>query len=90
MAVDKRLDKIRHFLAAHLGGVNVDGVDEQGNVRLKFTGACEGCASQPLTFGALVSPAVREVPGVASVATDGRISHYAQRRIDHYFTKRDP
>jgi hypothetical protein len=58
---------------------------EQGAVRLRFTGACAGCPSQPLTFAATVLPVLEGVDGVASVTTEGRISSYAQRRIAKYF-----
>jgi Fe-S cluster biogenesis protein NfuA len=84
-AVEQRLDQVRHFLASHLGGVVIDRIDDQGAVRLRFTGACAGCPSQPLTFAATVLPVLEGVDGVASVTTEGRISSYAQRRIAKYF-----
>ena len=83
--IERELDKIRPFLETHRGGVEVESIDQNGNVRVRFIGACEGCASQPVTFAARVAPVIERIAGVGSVVTEGRISSYALARIRKYF-----
>jgi Fe-S cluster biogenesis protein NfuA len=89
-ALDAQLDSIRPFLRAHFGGVVVDNVDRDGNVQVRFTGACEGCILQPITFVSRVTPALEKIAGVRSVniggvSADGRLSPQAISRIRKYF-----
>jgi Fe-S cluster biogenesis protein NfuA len=82
--VDLALDAIRPYLESHLGGVEVDDVDDEGNVKVRFTGACVGCPGQGVTYAATVAPIVELVRGVKSAQAGGRISEYATRRIRKY------
>jgi Fe-S cluster biogenesis protein NfuA len=90
--LDAELDNIRPFLQAHFGGVVVDNVDLDGNVQVRFTGACEGCILQPVTFISRVSPTLEKIAGVRSVSigrvtTDSRFSPQAISRIRKYFAE---
>jgi len=54
--IEKVLDEvILPRLQMHKGGVEIVEVDEeQGTVKLKFTGMCEGCPLASLTFEGMV------------------------------------
>jgi Fe-S cluster biogenesis protein NfuA len=88
--LDEELDNVRPFLRSHFGGVVVDKVDGDGNVQVRFTGACEGCPLQPITFVSRVTPALEKIAGVRSVSiggvsAEGRLSPQALSRIRKYF-----
>jgi Fe-S cluster biogenesis protein NfuA len=83
--VERELERIRPYIAAHRGGVEVRSIDGDGNVELRFTGACEGCIAQPVTFASRVAPVIERLEGVKSVRIDGQISKYALARIKKYF-----
>jgi Fe-S cluster biogenesis protein NfuA/nitrite reductase/ring-hydroxylating ferredoxin subunit len=57
--VEAALAGIRPLLAAHGGDVELLDVDPP-TVRVRLTGACDGCASSALTFQAGIRKAVRE------------------------------
>lgn len=87
-AVNRQLHEIRPYLLAHFGDVELESLDDEGNLKVKFTGACAGCPAQPVTFGATVAPILEAIPGVASVSRTGSISKYAEARIRKYFGSR--
>jgi Fe-S cluster biogenesis protein NfuA len=66
--VEATLDRLRPALAADGGNVELVDVDDDGNVRLQFQGACLRCPAQASTLRLAVEPALREeVPGITSV-----------------------
>jgi Fe-S cluster biogenesis protein NfuA len=66
--IEATLDRLRPALAADGGNVELLDVDEDGNVRLQFQGACVRCPGQTATLRMALEPALREeVPGVTGV-----------------------
>ena len=66
--VREALEMIRPFLQRDGGDVEFVGVDEDGTVRVKLTGACGGCPHAQMTLKAGVERIVKEqVPEVAQV-----------------------
>jgi Fe-S cluster biogenesis protein NfuA len=65
------LDEVRPYLVAHGGGVELVGVDE-GVVRLRLEGACNGCPSSALTLKSAVEEAIsRAAPDVERIEAEG-------------------
>lgn len=71
-------------LRAHAGGLElVEVVD--GEVVVRFTGMCTGCAFKPMTMAATVEPLVTAVPGVRSVRSlGGRVDEAAMSRARRF------
>jgi len=66
--IEAALDKIRPFLAADGGNVELVDVSEGGVVKLKLTGACGGCPMATMTLRQGVEQTLRkEVPEVKEV-----------------------
>ena len=66
--VEKALEDIRPMLMADGGNVELVDVTNDGNVKLKITGACSGCPSSQVTLKVGIEQALKEkVPGVQSV-----------------------
>jgi Fe-S cluster biogenesis protein NfuA len=64
----KALDKIRPYLQAEKGDVELVDVTEEGIVKVRMTGACEICPLSVMTLRAGIERALlREVPGVRRV-----------------------
>ncbi len=62
------LETIRPFLQEDGGDVELVGVDEDGTVRVKLTGACGGCPMAQMTLQSGVERVVKEqVPEVTQV-----------------------
>jgi Fe-S cluster biogenesis protein NfuA len=82
-AVRAALDEhVRRFVQAHAGDVDVVSVSQDGDVRLRFYGACNACPAAGTTLSGVVLPAVERVPGVRSVQAEGvNISAAAIERI---------
>jgi Fe-S cluster biogenesis protein NfuA len=77
-----RVRQICEVMAAHAGGIEVDQVSSDGDVRVKFTGMCTGCLLRPVTMAGTIRPALLSVPGVRSVhAAGSRVSEFAEERI---------
>ncbi len=65
--VESALDKIRPFLLADGGNIELVDVNE-GVVRVKLTGACGGCPFATMTLKSMVERVVKEqVPEVKEV-----------------------
>ncbi len=76
------LSRVRNFVQAHAGDVEVVEVTEEGDVTLAFRGTCVSCPAQAMTIGTAVLPAVEKVEGVRKIHLDGMIvSQAAVRRI---------
>jgi Fe-S cluster biogenesis protein NfuA len=80
--VRRRVVEISRVLGAHAGGIELDGCEESGRVRVRFTGMCTGCLFRPVTLATTIRPALLEVDGVREVEAAGvRVSEHAQRRL---------
>ena len=65
------LDEVRPYLIAHGGGVELLGIDD-GVVRLRLEGACNGCPSSALTLTTAVEDAImRAAPDVERIVAEG-------------------
>jgi Fe-S cluster biogenesis protein NfuA len=69
--VTRALEEVRPYLVAHGGGVELVSVDD-GVVRLRLQGACNGCPSSALTLTSAVEEAVmRAAPDVERIEAEG-------------------
>jgi Fe-S cluster biogenesis protein NfuA len=65
------LEEVRPYLAAHGGGVDLLGVDE-GVVRLRLEGSCNGCPSSAVTLKLAVEEAIHKAaPDVERIEAEG-------------------
>lgn len=66
------LDTVRPHLGSHEGGVELLGVGEDGVVRLRLEGTCQGCPSSLLTVTDAIERAIAQAaPEVAGVEVEG-------------------
>jgi len=66
--VELALQKIRPFLQADGGDVELVRVTEDGIVEVRLTGACVGCPMSQMTLRAGVERAlIKEIPGIRRV-----------------------
>ena len=66
--VREALETIRPFLQEDGGDVELIGVDADGTVRVKLTGACGGCPMAQMTLQSGVERVVKEkVPEITQV-----------------------
>lgn len=56
--VSRALDTVRPYLGTHGGDVELLGVDDEGVVRLRLLGSCDGCPSSSVTLQLAVEGAV--------------------------------
>lgn len=81
-AIEQRVRDVSQLLTMHAGGVELEHVDDDGRVRVRFTGMCTGCLYRPVTMAATVRPALLEIDGVSAVEAAGsRVSEEAERRL---------
>ena len=81
-AVQERVDELSWLMGTHGGGLELESVAEDGTVRVRFTGMCNGCTFRPLTMAGTIRRALDSVPGVHRVeATGTRISEEAEQRL---------
>jgi Fe-S cluster biogenesis protein NfuA/nitrite reductase/ring-hydroxylating ferredoxin subunit len=65
------LDEVRPYLASHGGGVELLGVEE-GVVRLRLQGSCDGCPSSTATLKLAIEDAIHKAaPDVEDVVAEG-------------------
>jgi Fe-S cluster biogenesis protein NfuA/nitrite reductase/ring-hydroxylating ferredoxin subunit len=65
------LDDVRPYLASHGGGVELLGVEE-GVVRLRLQGSCDGCPSSTATLKLAIEDAIHKAaPDVEDVVAEG-------------------
>ncbi|MFF0145965.1 Fe-S cluster biogenesis protein NfuA [Amycolatopsis sulphurea] len=81
--VDAALEAhVSRFLDSHGGAVASASITPEGDVTLRFDGACQACPAVAATFYSKVAPIVRAVPGVRSVsAPNVNVSEAAVDRI---------
>ncbi len=64
----KALDKVRPYLQAENGDVELVEITEDGIVKVRMTGACEICPLSVMTLRAGIERALlRDVPGIRRV-----------------------
>src|SRR6266542_5344429 len=82
LEVERKLDaRVRPMLQVHGGDITLLSADE-GEVRLKFDGACVGCPLRVVTLCVLIERELVAVEGVRSVVVPGvRISPHAATRL---------
>jgi Fe-S cluster biogenesis protein NfuA len=72
--VEEALDTVRPYLASHAGDVELLDVDDEGVVRLRWLGTCQGCPSSRITLEHAVERAIAEAaPEVTRVTVDGAV-----------------
>ena len=68
--VDRALQKVRPSLQADGGDVELVGVNEEGQVKVKLTGACGGCPMSQMTLKMGIEKVLKQdVPEVTSVVS---------------------
>ena len=81
-SLEVALEAVNRRLAGHAGGIRLDRVTDDGELRMRFTGMCAGCLNKPLTMATVVAPALERVEGVTQVHAPGaRVSPAAARRL---------
>ena len=69
--VERAIEKVRPTLAAHGGDAELIGIDE-GIVRLRLVGSCNGCPSSSITLKQTIEQAIYEAaPEIAGIETEG-------------------
>jgi Fe-S cluster biogenesis protein NfuA len=69
--VEAALERVRPYLAAHSGGVELLGMDDRGTAYVRLEGSCDGCASSSATLRELVERAIKETaPEIERVELD--------------------
>lgn len=65
------LDSVRPYLGSHGGDVELIDISDEGVVRLRLTGSCDGCASSSATLELAVDGAVRDAaPEVTAIEVE--------------------
>jgi Fe-S cluster biogenesis protein NfuA len=71
--VEQALDNVRPFLQSHGGNAELLSVDD-GAVRLRLTGSCNGCPSSSVTLKQAIEQAIYEAaPDVVSIEAEGAL-----------------
>ena len=66
------LERVRPYLGSHAGDVEYLGLDDDGTVRLKLAGSCDGCPSSALTVKMAIEKGIEDVaPEVTKVDVEG-------------------
>jgi Fe-S cluster biogenesis protein NfuA/nitrite reductase/ring-hydroxylating ferredoxin subunit len=66
--VERALAAVRPYLGSHGGDVELLGVSEEGVVRLRLLGSCDGCPSSSVTLDLAVEGAIHEAaPEVSAI-----------------------
>ncbi|MCW2885923.1 MAG: hypothetical protein QOE54_788 [Streptosporangiaceae bacterium] len=70
--VHRALEGVRPYLGSHAGGVELLGVGDDGVVRLRLEGTCDGCPSSAVTVKHAIERAILDAaPEVTGVRVDG-------------------
>jgi Fe-S cluster biogenesis protein NfuA len=69
--VERALEEVRPYLGSHGGDVKLLGI-EQGVVRLRLEGSCNGCPSSTVTMKLAVEQAIEKAaPEIAGIEVEG-------------------
>jgi len=70
--VSAALERVRPYLGSHAGDVDLLGVDDDGVVRLRLAGSCNGCPSSSVTVKLAIEQAIEEVaPEIVRIDVEG-------------------
>ena len=76
--VQRALDGVRPYLGSHGGDVELLGVTDEGVVRLRMLGSCDGCASSSVTLTLAVETAITSAaPEVSGIEVEETPPHQA-------------
>lgn len=76
--VERALDSVRPYLGSHGGDVELLGVSDEGVVRLRLLGSCDGCPSSSVTLTLAVEGAVEAAaPEVTAIEVETETSDAA-------------
>lgn len=76
--VTQALDKVRPYLGSHGGNVELLGI-EDGVVRLRLQGSCNGCASSAMTLKLAIEEAMQEfAPDIARMEVEGVVEQLSK------------
>lgn len=83
--VEGALERVRPYLGSHGGDVELLGVSDEGVVRLRLVGSCDGCPSSSITLKLAVEGAIEtDAPEVTAIEVDNATSsngHGGERLI---------
>lgn len=66
------LERVRPYLGSHAGDVEYLGLDDDGTVRLRLAGSCDGCPSSTVTVKMAIEKGIEEVaPEVTKIEVEG-------------------
>ena len=69
--VERVLDAMRPIIQEDGGDIELVAVDDAGNVKIRFQGACITCPSRAMTLQSLIERNLKEyVPGFSSVTAE--------------------
>jgi Fe-S cluster biogenesis protein NfuA/nitrite reductase/ring-hydroxylating ferredoxin subunit len=69
--VTRALDGVRPYLGSHGGDVEFLGITDEGTVRLRMLGSCDGCPSSSITLTLAVETAIRDAaPEVSGIEVE--------------------
>ncbi len=73
--VEKALDSVRPYLESHGGDVELlDILPDEGIVRVRLLGSCDGCPSSSVTLKLSVEQAIHEAaPEIINIVVDGYV-----------------
>ncbi len=85
--INDALDRdVRPRVESHGGGVALESVSAEGEVILRFFGACTHCQLLPVTVGGRVMHTLKAIAGVKAIKVrDMRVSEKALQRIEKFF-----
>jgi Fe-S cluster biogenesis protein NfuA/nitrite reductase/ring-hydroxylating ferredoxin subunit len=70
--IERALAKVRPYLGSHEGDVEVLGVTDEGVVKVRLEGSCDGCPSSAVTLKLAIERAILEAaPEITAVEADG-------------------
>src|SRR4051794_11009497 len=73
--VEQALDNVRPYLGSHGGDVELLGVAEDGTVRLRLLGSCDGCPSSAVTLKLAVEGAIEAAaPEVTTIEVEEAVA----------------
>ncbi|MGC2238573.1 MAG: NifU family protein [Pyrinomonadaceae bacterium] len=79
--IEQALDKVRPFLKSHGGNAELIGV-EDGVVRLRMVGSCNGCPSSSATLKQSIEQAIYEAaPDVLAIEAEGAIEEPKRSKL---------
>jgi Fe-S cluster biogenesis protein NfuA/nitrite reductase/ring-hydroxylating ferredoxin subunit len=80
--IQQALDRVRPYLGSHAGGIDYLGLDDDGVVRLRLQGSCDGCPGSTATVRLTVEQAVLDAaPEAVAVDVEGMVTETGPKLI---------